>query len=226
MPVAGLIDDRPHLDAGAVHVDDELGQPCVGWRIRVGPGDQVAPVGMGRAARPHLGPGHDPVAGTLPVRAGPGADRCHVGSGVGLAQPDAPHRRARQDPRQPTLLLAGGGELQQRRADLPVGEVDRRQGRTRADERLEHDEPLECTAATASHLGRPGHADPTALGERAGEVAVVADQPAVFSGPPPVGTPASDLGGLLGEELQFGGHGEVHTQTLPGRPGPSAVRAG
>ena len=42
------------VDAGRVQVDDELGQPGVRRRVGIGAGDEVAPVGVGRAAGPDL----------------------------------------------------------------------------------------------------------------------------------------------------------------------------
>ena len=92
--VVGHVEDRPDLDAGLCHVDDELRQPAWGGGVGVGAGDQVAPVGVGGAGGPHLLPVEHPV---VAVALGPGAQRGHVAAGVGLAHADAPHRRAGDD---------------------------------------------------------------------------------------------------------------------------------
>ncbi len=61
--------------------------PAVLGHLVVGPGQEQAPLGLVRVARPHLVAGDDEVV-TVPI--GPGAQRGQVGSGVGLAEPLAP----------------------------------------------------------------------------------------------------------------------------------------
>ncbi len=95
VPVAGHVGDgRDRRRPGVCRSTIELGQPGVGRRVGVGAGDEVAPVGVGRAARPDLGAVDDPV---VAVALGPGADRRHVAAGVGLAHADRPGRRAGDD---------------------------------------------------------------------------------------------------------------------------------
>ena len=57
--------------------------------------------------------------------------------------------------------------------DLAVGEPRRGERRAGADQRLEHDEPLERGAAAAALVHRPGHAEPAPLGQLEGELARV-----------------------------------------------------
>ena len=129
------------------------------WRgVRVGAGDQVAPVGVGGARGPDLLAVDDPVA---PVRCRPGAQRRDVGTGVGFAHADAPRGGAGDDVGQPAAPLLRRAELQQRGADLAVGEPRGGDRRALGDERLEHDEPLERAAAAAALVDGPGHAEPT-----------------------------------------------------------------
>src|SRR5690606_18837449 len=86
---AGHVDDGLDGDPRRAHVDDELGEPLVGPGVRVGPGDEVAPVGRRGAGGPDLLAVDDPV---VAVAHGPGADAGDVGAGVRLAHADAPHR--------------------------------------------------------------------------------------------------------------------------------------
>ena len=53
---------RPHLDARRMHVDDEVREPCVARRLRVGAREEDAEVGEVRERRPHLLAVHDEVA--------------------------------------------------------------------------------------------------------------------------------------------------------------------
>ena len=142
--VAGHVGDGGDGHAGGAEVDDQLGQPGVRWRVGIGAGDEVAPVGVDRPARPDLRPRHDPV---VAVALGPGADRGHVAAGVGLAHPDRPGRRAGDDVGQEAPALLRRAVLQERRADLAVGEPRRRHRCAARDQRLEHDEPLERRCA-------------------------------------------------------------------------------
>ena len=79
-----------------------------------------------------------------------------------------------------------------------------------ADQRLEHDEPLEAAAPAAAVLDRPGHAQPAARAELLGEGAVVADDPRVLGDLGPLGRRPPDLERLVAQGLQLGGEGEVH----------------
>ena len=46
-----------HVNAGRLHVDQEVGDPLVLWRVRVGARQADRPVGAVRDRRPHLLPG-------------------------------------------------------------------------------------------------------------------------------------------------------------------------
>ena len=75
---------RPHLDAGRVHVDDQVGQPLVALRVGVGAGEEDAEVGDVRVRRPHLlAVEHEAVAVEPAAR----ADAGEVGSGSGSEKP-------------------------------------------------------------------------------------------------------------------------------------------
>ncbi len=127
-------------DAGRAHVDDQLRQPLVLRGVGVGADDQVDPVGRRRPRVPDLLAVHHEV---VAVALGAGADRRHVGSGVRLGHADAPRRGAVEDGREVGGLLLGGAELQQGRTHLAVGEPGGGHRGPLADERLEHQEPLE-----------------------------------------------------------------------------------
>ena len=64
----GLVGDlaqRPHLDAGRVHVDDERGDALALRRVGIGAREAPAPVGELRVARPHLLPVQHEAASTV-----------------------------------------------------------------------------------------------------------------------------------------------------------------
>ena len=123
------------------------------WRRRVGvgAGDQVAPVGVGRARGPDLLAVERQSSPSRTARVRSDGD---VGAGVGLAHADAPHRRRRRGcrggsapaaPRCRTAAASGpsGGRRTTGRDRRAVG-----------DQRLEHDEALE-RRATAAARPRP-----------------------------------------------------------------------
>ena len=53
------LEERPHLDAGTVHVDENVGESFVLLRFRIGAGEQSAPVGGPAIAVPDLLAGDD-----------------------------------------------------------------------------------------------------------------------------------------------------------------------
>ena len=67
--LAGHLAQRPHLDAGRVHVEREVGQALVLGRLGIGAGDEHAPIGDVGERVPHLLPGDDPL---VAVAARPG----------------------------------------------------------------------------------------------------------------------------------------------------------
>ena len=78
----GDLDQRPDLDAGLLHGDDEVAQPAVLGHVPVGAGDHQRVVGRGRARGPHLLPVDDPA---VAVADRGGAHRGQVGARPGLA---------------------------------------------------------------------------------------------------------------------------------------------
>src|ERR1700738_3723177 len=108
----GLL-DRPHLDAGALHVEEEHGQALVLWHIGIGTGDQEAVVGIMRARGPDLLAVDDPVVALL-LRAG--AQARDVGAAGRLRKQLAPD-------------LLAGGKLRQIMAFVLLA-AERHHGRT------------------------------------------------------------------------------------------------
>ena len=80
---AGHLTQRPHLDAGRLHVDDEPGEPLVLGQVGVGAGDDLADVGVLRAGGPHLLAGDHPL---VAVALGLGLQAGQVAAGAGLAE--------------------------------------------------------------------------------------------------------------------------------------------
>ncbi len=118
--VAGDVTDRPGLDTGRLHVDDERGDALVLRaaieRGRVAAQQEEAPLREVRGGDPGLLPVHDVVV-TVEDR-----HRAHVRevrAGLRLAEPLAPVDLGVQDPGEPALLLLGGTPLDDHRADLP-----------------------------------------------------------------------------------------------------------
>ena len=146
----------------------------------VGATDEVAVVGVGCAAGPHFLPVDDIVGAVAHRR---GLQRGQVGSGVGLAHPDAPGGLARQDARQELGPLGVGAVGVDRGTHLPVGEPARGDRGTRADHLLGHDDPLDARPAAAADLGRPGHPDPALAGQNLGELLGVPVDPRVVPFP-------------------------------------------
>ena len=98
---AGHLAQRPHLDAGRVHVDDEAGEALVLGQVGVGAADDLADVGVLGARGPHLLAGDDPL---VAVALGLGLQAGEVGAGARLAEQlaadevAAVHRRAGTSP--------------------------------------------------------------------------------------------------------------------------------
>ena len=93
--------EGPLLDPGLAHGHREGRDAAVLGHVVIGPGQQQAPLGLVRVARPYLVTGDDEVV-TVPV--GPGAQRGEVGSGIGLAESLAPTVAAVDDAREESLL--------------------------------------------------------------------------------------------------------------------------
>ena len=103
--LAGDLAQRPHLDPGRVHVDDQVREPRVPLRLGVAAREQDAEVGEVRERRPDLLAVDDEVA-VLDARA-----RAHareVGAGARLGEPLAPDLLGGEDLRQVARLLLLG----------------------------------------------------------------------------------------------------------------------
>ena len=96
------LDQRADVDAVLLHVHQEVRQPAVLGRVRVGAREQHAPLGLVRERRPHLLAGDD-VLVALEHRAR--LQRGEVGARLGLGEALAPHLVGRQDRREEALLL-------------------------------------------------------------------------------------------------------------------------
>ena len=88
--------DRPHGDAGAVHVDEERGDAPVCRLGRPGPRQEDAALGVLRQAGPHLLAVDPPAVVRL---RGPAGQRAEVAPGARLGEPLAPDLVAAQQPR-------------------------------------------------------------------------------------------------------------------------------
>ena len=111
--VAGDLHERPHLDAGRLHVDDEIRDALVLRRVGVGARQADAPARELRVRRPHLLAREQPaVVDAHRAR----LQRREVGAGVGLAEELAPDLVGGEDRREPALLLLVGAVREQRRA--------------------------------------------------------------------------------------------------------------
>ena len=80
---AGHLAQRPHLDAGRLHVDDEAGEAAVLRLVGIGAADDLADVAVLRAGRPHLLTGDHPL---VAVALGPGLETGEVGARARLAE--------------------------------------------------------------------------------------------------------------------------------------------
>ena len=101
--VARHLPQRPDLDAGGVHVDDEVGQALVLGNVGVGAGEQQAPAGHVGECRPDLLAVDHPL---VAVAHRPGRQRGEIRARTGLAEHLAPD------------LLAA-----ERRAQVPVADL-------------------------------------------------------------------------------------------------------
>ncbi len=131
MRVADGVADRPHLDPGSRHVQQEIRNALALRGIRVGAGQQQAPVGVHAAAGPQLLPVDD-VAVAVPARRGPQARQIRSGFGFGESL-------------NPDLAVEDGGQMP---AALLVG-ARRRAGSTR------RDGCRRTRARVGAHRGRP-----------------------------------------------------------------------
>ena len=154
---AGDLAQRPHVDAGRLHVDDEVRDAAVLRLLGIGARDQDPPVGVLRVRVPHLLPVDDPL---VAVAHRTRAERGEVGAGTGLAEQLAPQLVAAQHRVEVALLLLGRA-------------VHHERGRDHADPDGEHaglhvelrlflrvDRLLDAGAAAAAELLGPRDAGP------------------------------------------------------------------
>src|SRR5437870_2375598 len=99
---AGQLAERADRDARALHVEDEVGEPAVLGRRRIGAREQDRPAGELRVARPHLLAGHDEA---VAVGLGARPQRGQVAPGAGLAEELAPELVGGEDGREEATLL-------------------------------------------------------------------------------------------------------------------------
>ena len=161
--LAGDLHQRPDLHAVLLHVEQEVGEAPVLRRVRVGAGDEHAPLGLVRVGGPHLLAGHDPLV-AVPDRAG--LERGEVGARLGLREALAPDLVGGQDRRQVALLLLVGAVGDDGRAAHGQAEHVGHRGRARARQLLVEDRLLDLRGAGAAVLGRPVQARPAAVVQR------------------------------------------------------------
>ena len=201
--------DRADRDPLRPQRHDQLRQPLVPFRRRIGPGQEVDVVGMLRQARPDLVAGDPP---PRPGAGGPGADTGEVAAGLRLRHADAVRRLPGQDLGQVALLLRLRAVVQDRRTHLPVGEPVGGQRSPRRQQQLRHAEPVDVGPPPAAAARRPGEPDPAAGGHLLREVPVEAGDPGVDPGREGPGGPflLEELRGFHPEGELVVGEGQVH----------------
>src|SRR5690606_9704412 len=206
---AGHVDDRPDGESlGVLEVDDELREAgMAGFFALAGAhqGDRIV-IAM-RESGPDLAARDEPAAIDLDAAC---AHRCEVRTRIRLAHPDREETLAGGDARQVLAALLFGAEAQQQRPALAVGDPGRRPPRIGREQFLGDDQPFEHAALAAAIGLRPGHADPAALAEAAGEVRVVMDREIALASPATIGSlPGDELANLRAQFLGAGGRPEI-----------------
>ena len=118
--------ERPDGDAGALHVEDEVGEPLVLRRLWIGARQQDGPLRELRVARPDLLPGH---AEDVAVALGLGAHGGEIAAGARLAEELTPHLVPGEDGREEAVLLRLGAVRDQRRAGVVDADAVQQLGR-------------------------------------------------------------------------------------------------
>ena len=154
---------RPHLDAGRVHVDDHVRQPGVALRVGVGAGEEDAEVRDVRVRRPDLLSVEDEA---IAVEPGGGANAGEIGAGARLREALAPDLVRREERLQVAGLLRLGAAGDDRRPGHP--EADHADVRRPFGPRLllEVDRLEAGRQAAPAVLLRPRDADPAAVVQR------------------------------------------------------------
>ena len=168
--------ERPHLDAGQVHRQDQPRDAAVLRRVGIGAHEELADVGdLAERAPDLLAVEHVVVA----VALGPGPQRREIGAGARLGEALAPHLVAAQDLRQVVGLLRVAALFDQRRARVQrADEVDADVRRAGARRLFVEDQLLGRRRAAAAVLRRP----------------VQARVAGVEQAPLPIGVPLAALG--------------------------------
>ncbi len=120
--LGGDLVEGAHVDAGALHVEQEVRQPFVLRQVGVAAGDEHAPLGDVRQGGPHLLAVEHPVVAVADRARGQAGD---VGAGARLAEHLAPDVLAREDAAQQRLLhVVGAVGQEDRRAHADADRVD------------------------------------------------------------------------------------------------------
>ncbi len=151
--------DGPHLDARLVHGHQQIREPFVARRGRVGPAHDEAPVRLVGEGCPDLLPRHDPL---VAVADGSRLDVGQVASRVGLGVALAPQLGALPNGRQEAGLLRGRAVVDQGRAEEPFTHDVDAAGRGGAGVLLVEDDLLGHAGPPAAVLDRPAEAGPAA----------------------------------------------------------------
>ena len=197
--------ERPHLDAGRVHVDDQVGQVAIPRRVRVALRDEDAKVCDVGERRPDLLPVHD-VGVAAPL--GAGARGREVGAGIGLREALAPDLLGREDLREMRLLLLVAAVGHDRRAcHAEPDHADVARG-VRPRHLLVEDRLEAVGRARAAELLRPGQAGVARVVEHPAPLAaerVVEALGAAAAAPPLLREVRVEPGAQLGAEGGFVG---------------------
>ncbi len=148
---------RANADLLLLHVHQEVREPLVLRRVRVGARHEHAPLRLVGERRPHLLAGDDPLV-AVPHRAR--LQRGEVRAGLGLREPLAPDLLRGQDRRQVALALLLGAVRDHGRPAHREPEHVRGLRRARADDLLVEDRLLDQGRAAAAVLLRPRDAGP------------------------------------------------------------------
>ena len=213
LAAAGHLLDRPDLDPGLMHVDQEKADASMSFRRRVGAGQQEGLVGVVRPARPGLLAAEHPLAvAALGARAQTG----QVASRVGLAESLAEDELAAQDLLHVSILLPLGAVGDERWREQRHAKAAEDSRRARLRHLLLVDRLHDRRGAAPADLLRPTELQPPAGVELALPLALKAGVlfvavPALPVLPPRLGQvrfqPGSDL---LPEGFLFGRESEIH----------------
>ena len=153
---------RPDVDTGRLHVDDQQRDALVLRQRGIGPHVAEALLGDHRVAGPDLLAVYDEV---VVEYLGACLQTGEVGARVGLAHPDAPDRVATDRGRRELLLFVVAEIEQARRDDRVAGKVAAAQNATTR-KCLEEDQRLDGCAVAAAELGRVAGDHPAVVEER------------------------------------------------------------